>query len=280
MSLYKYVHQDRKDILSNKRIRFTQPATFNDPFESKYNVICLSDPKKLLDILKPILREEIPDILEEELETFISDNPVHLQRIIDEKFNDSSSCQEYKQRLTEDVNNLCILSMSEIYDDLLMWAHYANKHEGFVLEFDTNHSFFRQNDVPEEILRQPSKVCYRRKRPTLTIADIVAQDILFTKSPHWEYEKEWRYIKKRENADKTKNDEDSLPIYLFDIPAKCLLSIILGVRSSDELEKDIKELISKDKTFGHINLYKMVLDNDRFLIHRKPLKKGKIKSEK
>ena len=101
-------------------------------------------------------------------------------------------------------------------------------------------------------------------------------DFLFTKSVHWSDEKEWRYIRKVEDASITLNKEDSLPIYLFDIPAKCLLSIILGVRSSDELEKDIKELISKDKTLGHINLYKMALDNDRFLIHRKPLKKGEI----
>lgn len=33
MSIYKFVHEDRIDILENFKIRFTQPQEFNDPFE-------------------------------------------------------------------------------------------------------------------------------------------------------------------------------------------------------------------------------------------------------
>ena len=33
LMLYKYVTFERKDILENQLIRFTQPGCFNDPFE-------------------------------------------------------------------------------------------------------------------------------------------------------------------------------------------------------------------------------------------------------
>jgi hypothetical protein len=33
MMLYKYLQPARLDVLEQKRIRFTQPADFNDPFE-------------------------------------------------------------------------------------------------------------------------------------------------------------------------------------------------------------------------------------------------------
>ena len=35
MKLYKYVSLERIDILENSLLRFTQPSTFNDPFEMK-----------------------------------------------------------------------------------------------------------------------------------------------------------------------------------------------------------------------------------------------------
>lgn len=35
------------------------------------------------------------------------------------------------------------LSLSEKADDLLMWAHYAKHHEGFVIGFDGKHPMFK-----------------------------------------------------------------------------------------------------------------------------------------
>jgi hypothetical protein len=35
MALYKYLIPARLDVLERRRIRFTQPAAFNDPFEFK-----------------------------------------------------------------------------------------------------------------------------------------------------------------------------------------------------------------------------------------------------
>ena len=47
-----------------------------------------------------------------------------------------------------------ILCMSEDWDTILMWSHYADSHKGFVLGLDTSSPFFADRD------RAPMKVEY------------------------------------------------------------------------------------------------------------------------
>ena len=35
------------------------------------------------------------------------------------------------------------LSMSSTNSSILMWSHYANNHEGYIIGFDPKHSFFQ-----------------------------------------------------------------------------------------------------------------------------------------
>jgi hypothetical protein len=44
VSLFKYVSPDRIDVLLNKRLRFTQAADFNDPFEVVPHIAALLPP--------------------------------------------------------------------------------------------------------------------------------------------------------------------------------------------------------------------------------------------
>ena len=57
---------------------------------------------------------------------------------------------------------LGIVSLSETPTDLLMWAHYADAHQGYVLGLKTTDRFFRDSHYG---LRQ---VQYNDARPTLT----------------------------------------------------------------------------------------------------------------
>ena len=47
MSLYKYVHEDRIDILKYGLIRFTFPSAFNDPFEMQPVISAVSTPDSM-----------------------------------------------------------------------------------------------------------------------------------------------------------------------------------------------------------------------------------------
>lgn len=94
-----------------------------------------------------------------------------------------------------------ICSFSERLDSLPMWAHYANNHQGFCMEYDI-HSF------PDEIRENIYPILYtnERERPENTkLIQHVMCDFedanpdhlllaMFVKSADLGYEKEWRYI--------------------------------------------------------------------------------------
>lgn len=76
-----------------------------------------------------------------------------------------------------------------------MWAHYACNHEGYILKYERTSNF---------LLRSTSckPVKYRRKLPIFDILNKPenAEDVLFTKSEAWEYEKEVRLSYPRTNS--------------------------------------------------------------------------------
>lgn len=83
-------------------------------------------------------------------------------------------------------NKLGIFCLTERPDNHLMWVHYARNHTGFILGFNGNASFFREND---RILR---KVIYRSGPKVLPEAGMNA---CFYKSDQWKYEQEWRCVR-------------------------------------------------------------------------------------
>lgn len=98
-----------------------------------------------------------------------------------------SQGQKAKHARTRLRSSLGILCLTERPDDHLMWVHYARNHTGFVLGFDTNASFFREEG------RILDKVKYRKGPKVFAAADV---GVCFYKSNEWKYEKEWRCVRK------------------------------------------------------------------------------------
>lgn len=89
-----------------------------------------------------------------------------------------------------------VYSLSKTATDELLWAHYANSHQGFCLEFDLSQLLAYKLEA-EEIL----EVEYVRKPPTISMAGFMApksgkgallQKLIATKSLRWKYEEEIR----------------------------------------------------------------------------------------
>lgn len=90
-----------------------------------------------------------------------------------------------------------IYSLSKTYDDELLWAHYANNHQGFCIEYDFDtlmdkNSFYNFYSFDVE---------YSSRPPQIDISDISSNDnigllkkISGTKSHRWSYEKEIRIV--------------------------------------------------------------------------------------
>lgn len=89
-----------------------------------------------------------------------------------------------------------IYSLSKTYNDELLWAHYANSHKGFCIEFDLEKLLEYENQFG----LYSFDVVYKENPPNYTIKDInskgnlLIQIIAGYKSKRWEYEKEFRIV--------------------------------------------------------------------------------------
>lgn len=90
-----------------------------------------------------------------------------------------------------------IYSLSKIYNDELLWAHYSNSHKGFCIEYDLEKLLAYQ----KEFGMYSFDVEYYKNPPQYTIKDINKRGAEFTvkkiagyKSLRWGYEKEYRIV--------------------------------------------------------------------------------------
>ena len=86
-------------------------------------------------------------------------------------------------------NRLGIFCLTEKPDNHLMWVHYARNHSGFVLGFDARAPFFNRDN------RCMDKVKYQKGPKVFSEADI---DVCFYKGDEWDYEHEWRCVRRFE----------------------------------------------------------------------------------
>ena len=81
---------------------------------------------------------------------------------------------------------------STSYYNILMWAHYANKHQGFCIEYDYE-DFLKKNSNTLQIY----PILYTNNFQVIDVTNIeYSQDIIevanLIKSKDWSYEDEWR----------------------------------------------------------------------------------------
>ena len=146
-----------------------------------------------------------------------------------------------------------ILSLSDTSDNLLMWAHYAERHTGFVLMLDGSHDFFKGDNSFSRFVK-PESVKYYSERPPIIFGKDNLLKIFLSKSSDWKYEKEWRYLKNLTDAHKKIINANSPDVHLFRLPPKCIIGVILGCYSSMELTNKILELRRDDPEFGHLRI--------------------------
>jgi len=99
----------------------------------------------------------------------------------------SEGAQALATRMTLRMR-LGVLCLTEQPDNHLMWVHYTQNHTGFVLGFDSSALFFRDSG------RTIRKVRYRRAPKVFGRAEYM--NACFHKSDTWEYECEWRCVRK------------------------------------------------------------------------------------
>jgi hypothetical protein len=109
------------------------------------------------------------------------------------------STKDIYVKLEEFVNSLALISFSETYKDLPLWAYYASNFSGMCLEFDTPELYI--GDLQNEKLRQVSYALNSLPPLDWRIINFDKESFkeailarLSRKRVEWEHEKEWRFI--------------------------------------------------------------------------------------
>jgi hypothetical protein len=119
-----------------------------------------------------------------------------------------------------------ILCFSDNWRSPVMWAHYAEKHQGVCLGFDV------ANDVDDPTVRQveynPERVRFMldRDKELFGMDEHFIHTLLYTKAREWSYEREWRVI-----ANLQQKDEGTGFYYVAFGPQLTLREVILGCRN-------------------------------------------------
>jgi hypothetical protein len=128
-----------------------------------------------------------------------------------------------------------------------MWAHYAQNHEGFVVEIseeklsnvlpDGSFGDVSYSDVPTQDLSALLGMAYgaSKMRHTYLLRQGVLYSAYFTKTSCWNYEQERRLVVPEQNI------REANSIILLDVPYECVTSIICGSRASEKTRLALKK---------------------------------------
>lgn len=273
-SVYKYFGPDRVNVISDKLLRYTQLGDFNDPFEGRPEITGLSTRNEALTIFDNLIPEEtkaVYDALPADMKSAVSYQHVHSiakARLQIKREEILGAVAAFTPLVAGFIHGkldelLGVLCLSEVPDSLLMWAHYAASHSGFVLEFKSNHPYFHQQVTEEDELRRLRRVFYRETRPSESLASMNSTELFFVKSGHWAYEREWRIIRPLSDSNEAALRKP-YPIHLFSFPPQAINSVIIGSRATQETVEMIKAALSADIEYAHVHIRRAVPDTSHF----------------
>lgn len=129
-----------------------------------------------------------------------------------------------------------------------MWAHYANNHSGFVLEFDVDHVYaafdniiirdVAYKDQPSSIIAGRLEMAAGTKKPrhAYLLQQAVFNEAYFSKATSWSYEQESRLL------DQEGYCVDVAGNMILKMPLSCCSAIIIGKNANSADVERSKEI--------------------------------------
>ena len=279
-AIFKYVSPDRIDILGNLQVRFTQPSCFNDPFEAQLCIDGLEDEARLTEkaeagvgsrYRKHVLHQRLSGGQAISYDKFREIEGAHRKQVMQELRKDPRPFRERAaERVRKSWDDMGILSLSENENDLLMWAHYTNSHEGMLIEFNPKHPFFHRpqgaSKVDFGILVQ---VTYSKQRPRHRIGDIPDPSDFCIKSDDWRYEQEWRVFWELKETD-SKVIKGNETVHLFELPPEGVKRVVMGYRMEWKKRKELKDIVCANPKLRHVQIQEAKPDLDAFRLNYGP----------
>ena len=226
--LYQYRPPTERALgnLCKQVLHFSSPADFNDPFEW-----CLP-PRYPEDMTSEQVMAQVGPSREKFARTVSREE--NIRRL------NSAFEQNFGNWRREGGGVVCF---SECKRNMLMWAHYADRHRGFCLAFDSGLKIDGDSDG-QRIRRM--QVRYSNELPETNILKIdqsvrqsgndgLFMELLRRKAKYWEYEKEWRLMRK------DIRDTGRVSHY----QPEALKAVYLGAVAEDSTRDDISDTVEK-----------------------------------
>ena len=192
-----------------------------------------------------VARQRFPNAKDEiELKKLVRKSiPQFVINLVKEFENIKSTTLENRGRSADqNLRAICFCEAKEVkpLDEILIWSHYAKKHEGVRIGFEFPSGIIN----PFEVV----KITYQEKRVELDMAQPMECEMggkilmqsLQTKSKAWEYEHEYRLFTSKDRC----HDEivkESVKEYFLDFNKEWVKSVDFGVRCpQSEIEKILK----------------------------------------
>ncbi len=272
------------EILGKLHVCCTSPRLFNDPFDTLIELRLGFDPamaprlmwERIQQIDQGTIQYDCPDttllgwMINQLKANPVKGRPAIRWEDVSQNFNPAeakrvadSILQDSNKIWFEFIENERIFCMSEVPDEILMWSHYADQHRGAVVEFKC---------VPtlDTTFNVASRVTYSSVKPTFGTFEEwfdhasgrkeidpmeMSKVYSFTKSLHWQYEREWRFALKKKAA--------SSDLFEYrDILPQELNAIYLGCRMPDADKERIIGLVKK--FLAHMHVYQSHPDQTEY----------------
>ena len=225
--LYKYYsyNSNSLSVLINRKVWFSRPASLNDPYDLGIDFVNYINSTDFRYMIETCCK--LPSISSERRQEL--EKIGRLERNSPDPVALSESWEKVNDKLRNDLMNSGVFCMSELNDNILMWAHYANGHKGFCVEFarDSN-STLGNIEVTNPVVYScdfPSPSPFSDEGRSSCF-----DDLFLTKSKDWAYEKEWRMI----------NEEGDI---LLNVPGK-ISAIIFGLKMPSQHKKTIRNIFA------------------------------------
>jgi len=282
-SFYKHTSADAaKSILAGRKLRWSRPKVFNDPFDVPSEIFDGIKEQDLhyavVDRMNALVRN--PNLPNPECLTMIMKVLLAMFREVDDETREkliasnegsrndpvltSEGMRLIREQWRTERQNMRILCFTERWDSASMWDRYSAGHKGVLLEFACL-------DAVDSAWLLAKPVVYSDESLDCNTVEGLANLMLYsvdfaipkimeeythTKTTDWEYEKEWRVASwKRSHESGDYSDYEFLP--------EELIGITFGASISQEDKTDL-ELMLRDQ-YPHARIWQAAIECGRKL---------------
>ena len=244
-SLYKYgkLGEHSESLFTTPTIWFSSPVGLNDPFECRPWFTFDGTEVEVLSVFSRIVRRNAPELADDQVRA----RSIEMQKRHSNK--DDSFWDRFREQVAQMIANhigLCCLTTSN--ENILMWSHYANDHQGFCVEFQAT------DTTP--FFGEAQRVNYEKSFPTVDFFRTSPEnqvDLMFlTKYSGWSYESEYRIV----------DHQGGVGLHAY--PIELLKSVTFGLRTPEKDRLQIREWLARRQT--KVVIYQSQIDQRNFKI--------------